>query len=161
MAKTLDNFSMYLWQNPEGLHITLTTNFRTPNEKRSFFSFGKQTYKSWRAFNLYQPEPLREYFNNFKETYNKQLKTTPHDYWISKLAVNTGLRGRRTAPGCCILQNISGNYNFVIRLADHQFEGDFDDSNLSPNQRSGAKGVCLGSFIWKNDDIIDDYAEAF
>ena len=64
MANTLDNFSLFLWKNPEGYHITVTTNYNTPNEKRSFFSLGGQTYKSWRAFNLKQPEPLKPFFED-------------------------------------------------------------------------------------------------
>lgn len=162
MAKTLDNFSLYLWQNPEGLHCTVTTNYNTPNEKRSFFSFGGQTYKSWRAYNLNQPEPLKGYFAQFKEQYQAQLKTHGGRYWISKLAVNTGNRGRRTAPGAMILQETAGVYNFVIDLAGHTFEGEFDDSGLSAKQRKSRKGECLGEFKWQqDDDTITDYAEAF
>lgn len=157
---TLDNFSLFLWSNPEGYHITVTTNYNTPTEKRSFFSFGKQTYKSWRAFNLHQPEPLREFFSKFKGL-NKAIKEIGNDYWISKLAVNTGSKGRRTAPGAMILIDDNGTFRFKLSLAQHTFGGEFDASTLSDKQRKGAKGVCLGSYIWKEDTEIDDYAEAF
>lgn len=158
---TLDNFSLYLWNNPEGYHVTVTTNYNLPTEKRSFFSFGKQTYKSWRAYNLHQPEPLKEFFNTFKNKHKGSVTSYANEYWISKLAVNTGTRGRRTAPGAMILLEDNGLYGFVVQFADHEFRGEFDDSNLSASQRKGAKGVCLGQFIWKDDDVITDYAEAF
>lgn len=161
MANTLENFSLYLWKNPEGYHVTVTTNYNLQSEKRSFFSFGKQTYRSWRAFNLHQPEPLKGYFAHIKETYQQQLKTINNPYWISKLGVNTGSHGRRTAPGVMILQEDQGIYNFVVHLVDYTFEDTFDSSLLTANQRKGAKGQCLGAYIWKNDDTISEYAEAF
>jgi hypothetical protein len=160
MANKLENFSLYLWQNPEGFHVTVTTNYNTPTEKRSFFSFGKQTYKSWRAFNLHQPEPLKQFFEKFKFKHQTEIKKFDQ-YWISKLGVNTGTKGRRTAPGAMILIEASNVYGFVVQFAEHEFKGEFDDSLLSTKQKKGAKGVCLGQFIWKDDDIIQEYAEAF
>ncbi len=161
-TNTLDNFSLYLWQNPEGYHVTVTTNYNLPTEKRSFFSFGKQTYKSWRAYNLYQPEPLKEFFETFKAKHKSSIQSYASQYWISKLAVNTKTHGRRTAPGSMILLEDNSEYAFILQLAEHEFKGFFDASNLSKKQQSGAKGVCLGSFIWKEDsDNIQDYAEAF
>jgi hypothetical protein len=161
MKKVLDNFSLYLWDNPEGLHVTVTTNFNTQNEKRSFFSFGKQTYKSWRAFNLHQPEPLKEFFVGFKQEWQPKLKGVQGNYWISKLGVNTGNKGRKTAPGAMILAEENGTFMFYMQLEQHYFEGVFDDSSLTAKQRKGAKGECLGAFIWKDDDNIQEYAEAF
>ena len=161
MANTLDNFSLYLWHNPEGYHVTVTTNYNTPKEKRSFFSFGGQTFKSWRAYNLNQPEPLKEFFYLFKEQYKQQLKKMHNKFWISKLAVNTGTNGRRTAPGVMILQQENERFSFVVQFADHTFEGDFDESLLSERQKKGAKGRCIGAYIWKDDDVIEDYVEAF
>lgn len=158
---TLDNFSLYLWKNPEGYHITVTTNFNLPSEKRSFFSFGAQTYKSWRAYNLHQPEPLREFFQEFKNAYKPKVSNYAPEYWISKLAVNTGRRGRQTAPGALILLKQGESYGFVLRLRHHEFKGEFDDSMLSDRQRRGAKGVCLGQYIWRDDDLVTEYAEAF
>lgn len=162
MSNKLENFSLYLWKNPEGYHVTVTTNYNTATEKRSFFSFGNQTYKSWRAYNLYQPVPLKEFFESFKHQHKSLVSTYAPQYWISKLAVNTGNRGRKTAPGAMILLEDSGDYGFLLQLADHEFRGAFDPSNLSKRQLQGAKGVCLGSFIWKEDsDDIQEYAEAF
>lgn len=161
MATKLENFSLYLWKNPEGFHVTVTTNFKLPSEKRSFFSFGGQTYKSWRAYNLHQPEPIKKYFEGFKEQYKKQL-TPSHQYWISKLAVNTGTKGRKTAPGAMILMEDKGQYSFIVDFAGHTFDGDFDESILTDKQRKGqTKGVCLGQYVWKDDDVIQEYVEAF
>lgn len=161
MANTLDNFSLYLWRNPEGYHVTVTTNYNLPTQKRKFFSFGKQTYKSWRAYNLYQPEPLKEYFLNWKNQYKEVFKDRESDYWVSKLAENTGTHGRRTAPGCMILFKDQERFAFIVSFADLTYKGWFDDSMLSDRQRRGAKGVCLGSYIWKDTGTITDYAEAF
>jgi len=161
MANTLDNFSLFLWKNPEGYHITVTTNYNTPNEKRSFFSLGGQTYKSWRAFNLKQPEPLKPFFEEFKNEYKTNLKTCPGDYWISKLATNTGTAGRRTGNGAIILFECGDSYGFTLHLKEHKFNGEFDESILSERQKKGAKGRCLGAYIWKDDDTITEYVEAF
>jgi hypothetical protein len=160
MANTLDNFSLYLWKNPEGYHVTVTTNYNTSNEQRSFFSFGNQTYKSWKAFNLHQPVPLKEFFENFKSKYKNDVKEF-EQYWISKLGVNTGTKGRRTAPGAMILFEDNSEYGFIVHFKEHVFRGMFDDNALTAKQKQGAKGVCLGSYIWKDDDLIQDYAEAF
>jgi hypothetical protein len=160
-TNTLNNFSLYLWKNPEGLHVTVTTNYNLPTEKRSFFSFGKQTYKSWRAYNLHQPQPLLDFFADFKNEFQPKLKTVQGNYWISKLGVNTGTKGRRTAPGAMILAEDNGTYMFYMQLKEHYFEGVFDDSSLTSKQRKGAKGECLGAYTWKNDDDVQDYAEAF
>lgn len=161
-TNTLDNFSLYLWRNPEGLHVTVTTNYNLPTEKRSFFSFGNQTYKSWRAFNQYQPVPLKDFFAQFKNQWQDKFKKHSGNFWISKLAINTKTHGRRTAQGAMILFEMDDQYCFIMQLKDQYFEGVFDDSNLSKKQLSGAKGVCLGSFIWKADsDDIQEYAEAF
>jgi hypothetical protein len=156
----LENFSLFLWENPEGYHITVTTNYNLNTEKRSFFSFGKQTYKSWRAYNLHQPEPLKGFFSSFKDKHKETLKLFD-EYWISKLAVNTGTKGRRTAPGAMILIKDADNFGFSLDLAEHRFKGEFDPSLLSSKQKAGAKGVCLGAYIWKDDDSIEEYAEAF
>lgn len=161
MANTLDNFSLYLWKNPEGYHITVTTNYNTANEKRSFFSFGKQTYKTWRAYNLHQPEPLQDFFKKFKQEFQPKVKIIPGNYWISKLAVNTGTKGRRTAPGAILLAEENNTHHFFLQLAEHYFEGEFDESLLSAKQKKGAKGECIGAYIWKDDNNIQEYAEAF
>ena len=164
---TLDNFSLYLWDNPEGFHVTVTTNYNTPKEKRSFFSFGKQTYKSWRAYNLHQPEPILAFFKMFKDKHKTNLKELGNDYcndyWISKLAVNTGTHGRRTAPGAMILFEVSksNEYHFIVNFNSKEFKGSFDPGLLSSKQRKGAKGKCLGAYIWKDDSDIQEYAEAF
>ena len=162
MKNTLENFSLYLWNNPEGLHVTLTTNYNTAREKRSFFSFGNQTYKSWRAYNLYQPTPLQPFFAEFKNEWQSNLKQAEKSYWISKLGENTGNSGRRTLAGAMILFKQSGTFCFVMQLRDQYFEGEFDDSMLSERQRRGAKGQCVGAHIWKdqNQDQLD-YGEPF
>lgn len=156
----LENFSLFLWKNPEGYHVTVTTNYNLNTEKRSFFSFGKQTYKSWRAYNLHQPQPLLEFFNNFKHLHKEPLKLLD-EYWISKLAANTGSKGRRTAPGAMILIKDADSFGFSLDLAEHKFKGEFDAGLLSDKQKKGAKGVCLGAYIWKEDDTIEEYVEAF
>jgi hypothetical protein len=160
-TNTLENFSLYLWDNPEGLHVTVTTNFGLPSEKRSFFSFGKQTHQSWRAYNLHQPEALKPFFSHFKELNQLDLKKHSIDYWISKLAVNTGTQGRRTARGAMILIEEAGKYAFILKLGEHEFREEFDDSGLSQKQKRGAKGRCIGEYRWNNQSAIDDYAEAF
>jgi hypothetical protein len=161
-TNTLENFSLYLWRNPEGLHVTVTTNYNLPVEKRSFFSFGNQTYKSWRAFNQHQPVPLKDFFAKFKNQWQNKFKTHTGNFWISKLATNTKTHGRRTAQGAMILFEIDDQNFFIMQLKDQYFEGKFDDSNLSDKQLKGAKGVCLGSFMWRDDTgDIQEYAEAF
>ena len=152
MASTLDNFSLYLWKNPEGYHVTVTLNYQQTNERRAFFSFGAQTYKSWRAYNLYQPDELHEFFQTFKTKHKKSVSGCAPQYWISKLAVNTGNRGRATGAGAMILLEDNNEFGFVLQLKDKEFKGVFDDSNLSERQRKGAKGVCLGEFKWRDDD---------
>lgn len=158
----LENFSLYLWNNPEGYHVTVTTNYNTPKQKRSFFSFGKQTYKSWRAYNDSQPGQLKEFFANFKNEFQPKLKGNVGNYWISKLAVNTGNKGRRVAKGIMILVEEHGKYHFIVQLGDHHFDGEFESSLLTDKQRKGAKGVCEGAFIWKeDDDDCQEYEEAY
>jgi hypothetical protein len=152
MANNLDNFSIYLWKNPEGYHVTTTINYQQANELRAFFSFGKQTYKSWRAFNLYQPDELVNFFAEFKAKHKKNVQDYANQYWISKLAVNTGTRGRATGAGSMILFESNNEYGFVLQLKEQEFKGIFDDSNLSAKQRKGAKGICLGEFKWRDDD---------
>ena len=160
-TNTLNNFSLQLWRNPEGYHVTVTTNYNLATEKRSFFSFGAQTYRSWKAYNLHQPIPLKEYFAGIKEIYKPELKNYPHNFWISKLGVNTGTHGRRTAAGMMILQEIANEFHYIMHLKELTFEGVFDPNNLTEKQKKGAKGVCLGSYMWKEDDEILEYAEAF
>ncbi len=157
----LNNFSLYLWNNPEGFQVTVTTNYNLPTQKRKFFSFGKQTYKSWKAYNLYQPESLKEFFGTFKNKHKSLIDSYANQYWISKLAENTNTDGRRTAKGAMILLEDNGEYGFVLQLDTHEFRGIFDNSSLTAKQRKGAKGVCLGQFIWKDGGLINDYAEAF
>lgn len=162
MNNTLENFSLYLWNNPEGLHVTVTTNYNTAKEKRSFFSFGSQTYKSWRAYNLHQPVPLQDFFAEFKNEYKPKLKNNTGNYWISKLALNTGNKGRTTLAGAMILAQDEGQFSYVMQLRDKYFEGVFDDSILSNRQRQGAKGQCVGAFVWKDDDqSLLEYGEPF
>lgn len=162
-TNTLNNFSLYLWDNgSEGLHVTVTTNYNLPNEKRSFLSFGKQTYKSWYAYNQYQPAPLKEFFAEFKTQHQKKIKTYAAQYWISKLVTNTKKAGRKTARGAMILLEDNQEYGFILQLAELEFRGVFDAAGLTAKQLKGAKGVCLGSFIWKEDSgDIQEYAEAF
>lgn len=154
MTKSLDNFSIYLWKNPEGFHVTCTLNYQQPNERRAFFSFGKQTYKSWRAYNLYQPAELEDYFNKFKQKHKTHIKEYAPHYWISKLAVNTGNRGRATGAGAMILCHDPeiDEYAFVLDLVNNEYKGLFDPSNLSAKQLKGAKGQCLGEYKWRDDD---------
>lgn len=150
----LDNVSLYLWKNPEGFHTTATLNYQQPNELRCFFSFGNQTYKSWRAYNLYQPEELCAFFAEFKAKHKQRITEYAAHYWISKLAVNTGNRGRATGAGAMILLHDpqQDEYGFQLQLKDQQFTSMFDNTNLTQKQRTGAKGVCLGEFRWRDDE---------
>lgn len=158
----LDNFSCYLWKNPEGFHVTTTLNYQQPNELRCFFSFGSQTYKSWRAYNLYQPDELLDFFGDFKSKHKSTIKDYAPHYWISKLAVNTGNRGRATGAGAMILCHdpAEESFAFIVQLKTQEFRGLFDASNLSEKQKAGAKGVCLGEFKWR-DDEKPNYVEIF
>lgn len=161
-TNTLENFSMYLWDNPEGYHITLTTNFGLSTEKRKFFSFGGQTHRSWRAFNLYQPIPLKAFFAEFQSLHKSIIKENNLDYWISKLAENTGTKGRRTAKGAMILMQENTDFAFILQLDTMEFHGWFDQTTLSEKQKKGAKGRCVGEFRWSlQNDAVEDYAEAF
>jgi hypothetical protein len=106
--------------------------------------------------------PLLEFFAGFKNQWQDKFKKHSGNFWISKLATNTKTQGRRTAQGAMILFEVEDQYCFTMQLKDHHFEGVFDASNLSKKQLSGAKGVCLGSFMWQEDTgDIEDYAEAF
>lgn len=150
MAK-LDNFSLYLWNNgPEGYHITVTLNYNTTRQRRCFISFGKQTYRSWRAYNENQPPQYKDFFANFKQRWRQAINANGlKEYWISKMGMNTGNKGRVVAETACILFNDDDRWGCIIDFAGEEHKVFFDEI-----QRLGKKGTCIGEYRWNGTNNI-------
>lgn len=156
----LENLTLWLWDNEEGLHITMTTNYNLPTEKRWFFSYaGDQTKNSWRAYNRSQPPSLEAWFDEQKaliKPYINKLQENGFDVYISKQTRNTGTKGRAVAQGfCCLIQAPhTQETGFILQMRDLQFKGEFDPSILSKAQAN--KG-CKGAYRWS---LVEDTADA-
>jgi hypothetical protein len=157
----LENLTVWLWDNAEeGLHITMTTNYNLPTEKRWFFSYsGAQTKNTWRAYDRSQPENLREWFRDQKSKFLEIVsaaQSSGHDVYISKQTRNTGTKGRAVAQGFCatfVPTNHTGYAQFILKMRDATFKGEFDPGLLSESQRR--KG-CLGVYKWSAvEEVVD------
>lgn len=151
----LENLTLWLWDNEDdGLHITMTTNYNLPTEKRWFFSYaGAQAKNSWRAYDRNQPENFKNWFAAQKDKYRdakQQGIDTGYTVYISKQARNTGLKGRAVAQGFCMTfmpENLNkDNPQFILQMGDFKFVNEFDPTALSESQRQ--KG-CLGVYRWQ------------
>jgi len=152
-SQGLENLTLWLWDNAdEGLHITMTTNYNLPTEKRWFFSYaGAQTLNSWRAYDRNQPEAFRDWFRMHK-TENKSMirgaQDAGYDVYISKQAKNTGTKGRVVAQGYCATfmpKHQVDTPQFFLQMANCNFKGEFDPSAISNKQRERG---CLGVYTW-------------
>lgn len=150
----LENLTLWLWDNnDEGLHITMTTNYNLPTEKRWFFSYGgNQTKNTWTAYNRSQPENLKDWFHTQKaklQSMVQESKNSGIDCYISKQTRNTGTKGRQVAQGFCVLfvhpNLLEVNPMFYLKMRDLTFRGEFDPTGISKAQKN--KG-CLGVFKW-------------
>lgn len=148
----LENLTLWLWDNKdEGLHITMTTNYNLPTEKRWFFSYsGAQTKNTLTAYNRSQPENLKDWFYSEKSSLQKLLKhcqESGFDCYVSKQSRNTGTKGRQVAQGYCALMmpKTDNQIMFRLKMKDLIFTGEFDPNSISKAQKS--KG-CLGVFKW-------------
>lgn len=162
MTNELQNASMWLWKNKDGLKVTLTTNFGTPSFKRRFFALkGDQCKNNWRAYNLSQPEALREYFKEFKNEWRSKLKGSEFDYRISKLVEDARPHGRRVCKGAIILFEDPNDCGFVLQLGPKRFTGVFDSTEITSNQKNTEFGTCLGSWNYRIEDNENGYGEAW
>lgn len=152
-ASGLENLTIWLWDNAqEGLHITMTTNYNLPTEKRWFFSYGgAQTKNSWLAYDRSQPPNLKEWFREQKQRNFEIIsaaKQTGYTVYISKQTRNTGTKGRVVAQGFCATfmpSTAMEQPQFILKMQDLTFKGEFDSGALSNAQRN--KG-CLGVYKW-------------
>lgn len=161
MANELNSIRLWLWNNPEGLHTTLVTNYGTATEKRSFFSLsGNNTLNKWKAYADKQPAELKEYFANIRQQLDpalKQAQAAGINTRISKLARNTGDSGRRVLRGMIMLFEMpQGEYEFVMHLGDERFRGSFDPSLVNDRQRG-----CVGAYYWNRESLTQSWEEAF
>jgi hypothetical protein len=160
----LENTHLWLWNNEEGLHCSVTINYGTTGEKNAFFSFsGNNTLNQWKAYNDKQPEPLKPYFAEIKEKYRQFLKDYGSNYRISKLARNTGSKGRRVMNGMMILFEPTANdseYSFIAHIGDDVLRGQFDSTRVSERQQKTDVGTCIGAFNWYAPRDEDDLWES-
>lgn len=161
MANELNSIRLWLWNNPEGLHTTLITNYGTATEKRSFFSLsGNNTLNRWKAYADKQPAGLKDYFKGIRDELDPALRRareTGINTRISKLTRNTGDSGRRVLRGMIMLFEMpEGEYDFVMYLGDRRFQGTFDPSLLSSKQKN-----CVGAYYWNQEQATQTWEEAF
>jgi len=156
---TLRNATMWLFNNKDGYHISITTNYGTPQEKSGFFSLkGERCRDQWRAFNTDQPGPLMDYFATIKEDW-KKITDSPQcafHFRTSKMAVNTGKDGRRTARAAILVFESNPVWVFKLCLGPLKFDGEFSQDGLSEKQLNAN---CVGLWTWK--EPTQDYEEAF
>jgi hypothetical protein len=159
----LENLTIWLWDNAEeGLHLTMTTNYNLPTEKRWFFSYnGAQTKNTWTAYNRSQPENTKEWFEDEKRKFKtqfEQLQQAGFDVYISKQTRNTGTKGRVVAQGFCALMKSQNTdiFGFMLKMKDLTFKGEFDYDSISRKQK--AKG-CLGVYKWTAVTEVSESAE--
>lgn len=157
----LTDLKIWLWNNREGLHTTVVTNYGTPFEKRSFFAFaGENTAQGFKAYRDKQPTALKEYFaekRKYLEPVRFHALEKGFEVRISKLVENTGNNGRRVLRGCMLLMYKPGNYQFVAYLGDNEHMGEFNPDLVTARQRN-----CLGAYYWKKPtEAEEDWGEAF
>ena len=131
----LTDLKLWLWNNTEGLHVTVVTNYSTPWEKRSFFSFsGNNTLQGFKAYRDKQPTALKPYFEHKRgQLAIARAQAVEHGYEcrISKLVENTGNTGRRVLRGCMLLMSKPNNYRFLAYLGEEEHCGEFSPDLLS------------------------------
>lgn len=160
----LTDLKLWLWNNPEGLHVTCVTNYNTPYEKRSFFSFsGENTRQGFKAYRDKQPTALKDYFAQKRE----DLSSARHyaidngfECRISKLVENTGSSGRRVLRGCMLLMSKPNNHQFFAYIGEHKHVGEFSPDLLSGKllDMPNAEGAYFWNVPTESDE---DYGEAF
>lgn len=160
----LTDLKFWLWNNTEGLHVTCVTNYNTPFEKRSFFSFsGENTRQGFKAYRESQPEPLKDWFaekRKILEPIRQWGLDQDFDCRVSKLVENTGSSGRRVLRGCMLLMSKPKNHMFVAFLGEHRHDGDFCPDLLSGRQLNMPNAV--GAYFWRlPNENENDYGEAF
>lgn len=168
----LERLSMWLWDNPPkadgtggGLHCTVDINFDLPNGKRAMFSLGgENTRNQWKAYNDSQPTQLKEYFAYLKNTYREEVKRLIEEgntVRISKLAMNTGNKGRRVMNGMILLVSKGNRHTFTMHIGEHRFDGEFDASTETAAQRNNTRGgIFQGEWRWQKPRAEDDLWEA-
>ena len=160
----LEDLKMWLWNNEEGPHVTVVTNYNKPWEKRSFFSFaGENTRQGFKAYRDKQPTALKDYFQQRRkdlEIARQQALQAGYTVSISKLVENTGHNGRRVLRGCMLLMMKPKDYRFLAYLGEEQHCGEFSPDLLSGKQLNMSNAV--GAYFWRlNTEEDDDYGEAF
>lgn len=158
----LEKLNMWLWDNEEGMHITVDVNYGLSTHKRAFFSLkGENTLNKWKAYNDKQPSQLREYFGGLKEQYRQQVKdiiARGHAVRISKLATNTGTKGRRVMNGMIMLYDTR---EFVVVVGEHEFSGRFETDGGTMAQRNNSLGgKFLGEWRWQRPRAEDELWES-
>jgi hypothetical protein len=160
----LTDLKLWLWNNKEGLHVTCVTNYNTPYEKRSFFSFsGDNTRQGFKAYRDKQPTALKDYFAQKRDKLaatRKWALDNGFECRISKLVENTGSNGRRVLRGCMLLMSKPGNHQFLAYIGEHEHIGEFSQDLLSGKQLNMSSAV--GAYFWNQPtESDDDYGEAF
>ena len=164
MANQLTDLKLWLWNNTEGLHVTCVTNYGTPWEKRSFFSFsGNNTLQGFKAYRDKQPTALKDYFAEKRKILSATRDwalENGFDCRVSKLVENTGTGGRRVLNGCMLLMSKPKSHMFVAFLGDEKHDGEFSPDLLSGRQLHMPNAV--GAYFWKQpSEAEDDYGSAF
>lgn len=147
----LENVSMWLYNNLDGYHITITTNYNTPTYKKRHFSLKSAAcYNSWRRYESNQPPEYRTYFSNIRNKLEDNIIELNVNFRASKLAENTGTIGKRVCPGAIIVFDTDPKM-FILYLGPKRFTGEFLTDHITQKQVDTG---CVGSWSWK-DEVIE------
>ena len=163
----LKEIMITLFENKDGLTLSVTPNYSYGGERINFSFKGKGTHNNMKAYvdtiRDIKDAELREYFNKQKAKWRKRVQTvvehTETDCWLSKgyKSIGYGKKGP-TVPAVAFM--VKDGYSWIVQLnvAGIAYECELENGAVSENQeKSGA----IAGHRWREQESQEVYDTSF
>lgn len=166
MAQELEEILITLFNNPDGMTLSVTPNYSQGGKRVNFSFKGTSTHNNMKAFvdgiGAMQDTNLRMFFEEQKNLWRKKVhKCREHgiDCWLSKgyLSTGTGKKGK-TAPCSAFLVSGKEYFTLQLQLGPHWYECDLETSAISPAQQ---ENNAIAGHRWRKQTHVDEYSTDF
>ena len=162
----LKEIMITLWNNSDGMTLSVTPNHTTGGTRVNFSFKGKGTKNNMKAYvdtirDIKDPK-LRAFFDDQRAFWRKKVlfvkESTNMDCWLSKgYKSETGRKGA-TVPAIAFMVRSKNSWIVYLNLSGIAYECELEDGAVTENQQDNG---AIAGHRWRETQLEDVYDTSF
>lgn len=166
MAQQLEEILVTLFNNPDGMTLSVTPNYSHGGKRVNFSFKGKSTHNNMKAFvdgiTAMQDPKMRNFFEEQKNLWRNKVHKCVEvglDCWLSKGYLSTGKGNKgKTAPCSAFLVSGENYFTLQLQLGPHWYECDLETTAITQAQLDNN---AIAGHRWRKHTEEDEYSTDF